>query len=74
VKLGESDSEVVYVFTREFANNVLPKFADFVADAIGTVKGGVGLKNPSRGEDFNLFEYEEVLAKEDVVLGQKIPD
>jgi hypothetical protein len=50
--------------------NVLPKFADFVANAIGTVKRGVGLKNPSRGGDFDLLESEEVLAKEDIVLGQ----
>jgi hypothetical protein len=50
--------------------DVLPKFADFDADAIGTVKRGVGLNNPSRGGDLNLLESEEVLAKEDLVLGQ----
>jgi hypothetical protein len=41
VKLGKFVNEVVNVFAREFMKGVFSKFANFVADAIGTVKRGL---------------------------------
>jgi hypothetical protein len=49
-------------------DDVLSKFTDFVANTVGAVERWVGLKYPAGGRDVDLFESEEVLAEEDVVL------
>jgi hypothetical protein len=74
VEFGKFLGKIVDVFKREFVEGVLSKFANFVANTVRAVKGGVGLENPSGGRNFDLFETEEMLAKEDVVLGEKVPN
>jgi hypothetical protein len=74
VELGKFVGEVVNFFSRKLVKDVFSEFPDFIADAVRAVERRIGLENPARGWDIDLFESEEVLVEEDLVFGQNVPD